>query len=255
MKKLSLISFTVLMLLPLIAQSGTSLIFGPEAFDRSQGSPNVYDESFSSTENKGFLLVFNGDDEEDSRVTSGSIVLNGQVVVDSSKLNQDTERITESVKLATDNTMQISLDGLEGVGYIIVMVVEDSKKIPEFTAGRIQLAWTSIADPNQSVFLRLKNGSPAFHRNFKVRFFNEDGTLAAISQKFQLQPHASQNSLLQSFLPQGSTWQSGSVEILFVGRGGGRILGFGVQSSVTAETAIPLQRGGLRHHFDEKKKK
>lgn len=256
MKKFLLVS--VLMLLPLVYVSGVGvgkILFGPEAFERSEGSPNVYDESFSTTEKDGFLVVFNGDDEEDSRVTSGSITLNGNTVVDPSELNENVDRIIKPVNLQPDNAMQITLDGDPG-GYIIVMVVDDKKDLPEITAGRIQLAWTSIADPNVTTSLRLKNGSPHFDRHFKVRFFNEDGTFSAASDVNTLPPHGSTNAALASYLPSGSTWQSGSVEIVFVGRGGGRVLGFGVQtnSSLQTETAVPLQQGGLRHSLDGKKK-
>lgn len=257
MKKFFLLS--VLMLLPLVYVSGAGvgkIIFGPEAFERSEGSPNVFDETFSTNEKDGFLVVFNGDDEEDSRVTSGSITLNGNTIVDPSELNESVDRIVEPVNLQADNAMQITLDGDPG-GYIIVMIVDDKKDLPEITAGRIQLAWTSIADPNVATSLRLKNGSPHFDRHFKVRFFNEDGTLSATSDMNVLPPHGSSNAALTSYLPSGSTWQSGSVEILFVGRGAGRVLGFGVQtnSSLGTETAVPLQQGGLRHNVENKKRK
>jgi hypothetical protein len=257
MKKFFLIA--VLMLLPLVYVSGAGvgkILFGPEAFERSEGSPNVFDETFSTTEKDGFLVVFNGDDEEDSRVTSGTITLNGNTVVDPSELNEDTDRIVKPVNLQADNALQITLDGDPG-GYIIVMVVDDKKDLPEITAGRIQLAWTSIADSNVTTSLRLKNGSPHFDRHYKVRFFNEDGTLSATSDMNVLPPHGSTNAALTSYLPSGSTWQSGSVEILFVGRGAGRVLGFGVQtnSSLGTETAVPLQQGGLRHSVENKKRK
>ena len=257
MKKFLLLA--VLMLLPLVYLSGAGvgkILFGPEAFERSEGSPNVFDESFSTTEKDGFLVVFNGDDEEDSRVTSGTITLNGSTIVDPSELNEDADRIVKPVKLQADNALQITLDGDPG-GYIIVMVVDDKKDFPEITSGRIQLAWTSIADPNVATSLRLKNGSPHFDRHYKVRFFNEDGTQSAESPVNVLPPHGSINAALASYLPSGSTWQSGSVEILFVGRGAGKVLGFGVQtnSSLGTETAVPLQPGGLRHSSDGNKKK
>lgn len=247
----------VLMLLPLVSISGAgTILFGPEAFERSEGSPNVFDEAFSTTENDGFLVVFNGDDELDSRVTSGSITLNGSTIVDPTELNETVEKIIEPVDLLADNAMQITLDGEPG-GYIIVMVVDDRKDLPEFTAGRIQLSWTSIVDPNVTTSLRLKNGSPRFDRRFKVRFFNEDGTFSAASDKQTLSPHGSVNAALTSYLPVGSTWQTGSVEIVFVGRGGGRVLGFGIQTngSLQTETSVPLQAGGHRHQLDGKKKK
>ena len=58
MKKFFLLS--VLMLLPLVSISGADvgkILFGPEAFERSEGSPNVFDEAFSTTENDGFCCI------------------------------------------------------------------------------------------------------------------------------------------------------------------------------------------------------
>lgn len=250
MKKAFFTISLILLLLPFLSLAEADpFVFGPEAFDRSEGAPNVFDETFSSNEGKGFLVVFNGDDEQDSRVSSGSVVLNGNLVVGPDKLNEMEDRISEQVPLADTNTLQITLDGDEDAGaYIIVMIVTDNKNIPEFTAGRIQLAWTSLSE---GVSLRLKNGSPRFNRNYKVRFFNEDGSLSSASVWQQLPPHGSINAALQSFLPQGSAWQNGSVEILFAGKGGGRVLGFGIVSNNT----VPLQAGGLRHIFKEPKKK
>jgi len=250
MKKFLLLTCLLVVFLPLTTRAAADpFVFGPEAFDRSEGSPNVFDESFPATVGKAFLLVFNGDDEQDSRVSSGSIVINGTQVVGPEKLNDSEDRITQLVPLNANNNMQITLDGTDDAGaYIIVMIVTDIKNIPEFTAGRIQLAWASLSD---NVSLRLKNGSPRYLRNFKVRFYNEDGSLAAASSTQQLPPHGSLNNSLQSFLPQGSGWQNGSVEILFAGKGGGRVLGFGVGSDGT----IPLQAGGMRHFFHQTKKK
>lgn len=250
MKKAFFALSLVLLLLPFVSSAEADhFVFGPEAFDRSEGAPNVFDETFPSNEGKGFLVVFNGDDEQDSRVSSGSVVLNGNLVVGPDKLNEMEDRISEQVPLADTNTLQITLDGDEDAGaYIIVMIVTDSKNVPEFTAGRIQLAWTSL---QENVFLRLKNGSPRHNRHYKVRFYNEAGSLSSASGWHQLAPHASLNAALQTFLPQGSAWQNGSVEILFAGKGGGRLLGFGVGS----EGAVPLQVGGLRHFFKEPKKK
>src|SRR5262249_5705070 len=98
MKKLLFASFLVLMLLPFVAHSGTgTLIFGPEAYERTDGSPNVYDETFHSAISTAYLVVFNGDDEEDSRVSSGGITINGNEVVTANDLNQSVDRVTKAV--------------------------------------------------------------------------------------------------------------------------------------------------------------
>ena len=257
MKRFLIFSFMVLMLLPLVAHSGTVLpvlFFGPNVYARSAGSPNVFDDSFNAVPGKAFLVVFNGDDEEDSRVDSGSISINGQSLITSADLNDSTDKVVKAVSLTASNTIEVTLDGSNVGGYIIVMVV-NGPDAPEFTAGRLILAWTSIANSSEAVNLRLKNASPRFDRNFFVRYFDEDGTLAAVSAKQTLGPHASLNAPAGSFLPQGSTWQTGSIEILFFGRGGARVMGYALHSTSTEETAIPLQPGGTRHFLVAKKSK
>lgn len=257
MTKFVFAGILVLMLIPLVSLSGAQpVIYGPEAFQRTTGSTDVYDENFSAVPGPAFLVLFNGDDEQDSRVSSGSVVLNGVEVVSQNELNQQVDRLLKPVLLSASEALQVTLNGQPG-GYITLLIVNDRKILPEFTAGRIQLAWTSIADPSRTVMLRLKNGSPCFNRSFTVRYFMEDGSLAAVSAEQQLAAHASIHVPAQSFLPAGAAWQTGSIEILFAGLGGGRILGFGVESNSSAqtETDIPLQWGGIRHYFNPVKKK
>lgn len=255
MKQFLFATFVVLMLLPLISESGAdSVLYGPEVFDRTQGAPNVYDVTFSAIPGSAYLVVYNGDEEQDSRVSSAGLVLNGTQVVTQSEFNQQVEKISKSITVLANNKIQITLDGAPG-SYITVLILTNSA-VPEFTYGRLHLAWTSIADPARSVTLRLKNGSPGYHRCYKIRFYNEDGTLAAVSEKQELAKHAGLNAAVQSFLPEGSTWQSGSLEILFAGRGGGRVLGFGIEAdgSNQTETVVPLQWGGIRHVLPKAKK-
>lgn len=257
MKKFLIAGFMVLMLLPLVSISGAeSILYGPKVYTRTDGAPNVFNEAFTAPPGGAFLVIFNGDDEQDSRVDSGSVLLNGSEVVSGSDLNEQVDRVIQPVALTASNNMQITLSGEPG-GYIVLMIINDRRNLPELTAGRIQLSWTSIADPSRTVQLRLKNGSPHFARYFRVRYFNEDGWPAATSSAQQLAPHASLNTPVQSYLPAGSTWQTGSVEIVFAGAGGGRILGFGIETNGSAqtETAVPLQFGGLRHYFHPVKNK
>lgn len=257
MKRFVIAGFLVLMLLPLVSVSGAeSILYGPKVYTRGNADQDVFTENFAAPAGGAFLVIFNGDDEQDSRVEGATVTLNNKEVVGAGDLNADVDRVIEPIVLAADNTMQITLTG-DTQGYIILMIINDRRVLPELTAGRIQLAWTSIVDPARTVQLRLKNGSPHFERNFKVRYYNEDGSLAAVSGNQQLPAHGSLNVPVQSYLPQGSTWQSGSVEIVFAGAGGGRILGFGMESDIThqTETAIPLQFGGLRHFFKAVKNK
>src|SRR5438132_957297 len=114
--------FLVLMLLPLIAHSGTGLIyFGPEAFDRSSGPPDVNNENFTSPAGAAYLAVFNGDDEQDSRVSAATIIINGTTILTPNDLNQQVDKVIKGVALLSNNTMQITIDGDPG-SYITVMV-------------------------------------------------------------------------------------------------------------------------------------
>jgi hypothetical protein len=251
MRHFALGTVVILSLLALVSfANADSIVFGPEIYDRTEGAPDVYNENFYAVPGVAFLVVFNGDDEQDSRVSSGSIFFNGVEVVAESDLNQQVERIIRPLALLSNNSMEITLNGQPG-GYITVLIITDKKMLPEFTYGRLHLAWTSIADPSETVQLRLKNGAFYFDRSYKIRFYNEDGTLAAVSGRMQLAPHASLNAIVQSFLPEGSTWQTGSLEILFAGKGGARVLGYALQTNGAAQTVtvVPLQYGGIRHLF------
>jgi len=254
MKTFAVLGFLVLMLLPFVASGATSIVyFGPQVFERTGGITDEYDVSFPAPAGAATMAVFNGDDEQESRVSGANITLNGTPVVTPATLNLTVDMVLKSVTLIASNAMHISLEGDPG-GYITVVIFSGTT-IPEFTVGRITLPWADISDPSQTLDLRLKNDSFRFDRHYRVRFFNPDGSLAAASDDTTVPSHGSLDATALSFLPQGATWQNGSIEISFYGLGGARMLGYALQTTATTQTVLPLEWGGLRHYIKPVKSK
>jgi hypothetical protein len=68
------------------------------------------------------LIVTNGERDGSARVSSATIVLNGQPVVGPSTFNQKVGVIRLPIALAADNTLTVTLDGKPG-GTITVLLL------------------------------------------------------------------------------------------------------------------------------------
>ena len=93
-----------------------TVIFGPQQFGRVEGKPvdsNVV-FSCSSIDSEFKLKVKNGTENSESRVSSGTITLNGKQVVASSDFNQQVEIIEKSVNLNPNNEISVHLSGKPG---------------------------------------------------------------------------------------------------------------------------------------------
>jgi len=57
---------------PCEAQAGT--LFGPKKYIRTTGKPNVYRDSFLANPGKGWLIILNGEENGERRISSAIIV-------------------------------------------------------------------------------------------------------------------------------------------------------------------------------------
>ena len=87
-------------------------VFGPKRYDRTKGSPNNYDDSFdlpNCVNNPYTLKIVNGDSSGNKRISSGTVKVNGTLIVDQSEFNQNVGYIEKQITLAESNTLQIRL--------------------------------------------------------------------------------------------------------------------------------------------------
>jgi hypothetical protein len=219
---LSTVVLTTLLLAGTAAAQEPEPVFGPQTFERTTGETDLYTETFdSAVEGNLLLLVLNGD-EEATRVAGATMTLNGNVVVQSSELDEETEVVRRLVHVqAGVNELSVELAGAPG-SFITVLLAPRGPS-PRLIRGRLLLPW-GRNDPEGAVGLALKNGSPRFARVVRVVFFNPMGEAVAASERFVLPPRGSRAFALEELIDAG-TWEIGSIEIYYAGRGTARVFG------------------------------
>jgi hypothetical protein len=104
-------------------------VFGPEAYLRTAGPPNVYTDGFSiradydATITMGRLIVYNGEKgrSNPTRARDATIMLNGCVVLDSTDIGEAVDVIVLPVKLESDNEISVTIRGKPG-SYLTIQV-------------------------------------------------------------------------------------------------------------------------------------
>lgn len=95
------------------AWADEAFIFGPETFTRTKGKPVTHERTFSAGGQcaSGILHITNGNwtDKKETRVSSAVIALNDTLVVLPSQLNTQVTSIRNTVELAPENTLNITL--------------------------------------------------------------------------------------------------------------------------------------------------
>ena len=111
------------------------LVFGPEHFVRTTGTPVTETRTFSISATAAppyrFCLV-NGDIDGTNRVSSASIVLNGQEVFTQSQFNQTVSGLMTQVSLQPANTLLVTLAGQPG-GFLDLCVTATDTTPPVIT--------------------------------------------------------------------------------------------------------------------------
>jgi hypothetical protein len=94
--------------------------------------------------------------------------------------------------------------------------------------------------------LALKNGA-RHPREVKVLFYDDGGSVVAHSARFEIPPHGSQSKAVADYIAEGA-FTAGSVEIVWVGFGPGRVFGQAtVHDDLTGVDSItPMHDAGYR---------
>jgi hypothetical protein len=221
-------------------------VFGPTPFVKTEPGPQVFTDTFTSPAAGRYALWVNNGDEA-GRVSAGTIAVNGVVVASEADFRRPAEQFWKPVGLlAGRNTLTVQLKGDPG-GYVTIVILPVNVR-PDLVVGRLVLPWGS-ASPQ--LVLSLKNGSHAFPRFVKVGFYDAAGQLVAASERFALDPRASQSSPVEDLIATGA-WKEGSIEIFYAGQDGSRL--FATAALTDPTTAIPavlvLPHAGVRHHAD-----
>ena len=112
--------------------------------------------------------------------------------------------------------------------------------------GRLVLPW-GRHDSSRVLSLALKNDSRNHPRAFRVVFFLPNGEPAAATEELGLPPRGSLAFSVDDLIEPGQ-WEVGSIEILFRGPGGGRLIGTARQADLAlAQSEVqPLVQAQFR---------
>ncbi len=96
----------------LAASDPTFLVFGPERFIRSTGTPVTDTRHFAISATAApryYMCLVNGNADGTQRISSATIVLNGVTVLSPDELNQQVGGLVKPVTLQRDNTVDVTL--------------------------------------------------------------------------------------------------------------------------------------------------
>ncbi len=217
-------------------------LFGPATFERTAGGTDIFSETFEApAPGPAYVWVVNGD-ESGSRVTSGSIEVNGRMVANEADFSR---RVTHFARPATllagSNTITVALNGQPG-SFITVSIGRPPEP-PDLTTGRLVIPYATTSN----LVIDLKNGSHRSDRKVRIVFYDAFGTPVARSERLMLGPRASFSLPVINLIANGA-WSEGSIEVFYAGDGPGRVFGQAVvqESTTSVASVVPLQEAGHR---------
>jgi hypothetical protein len=120
---LSILFFSII--LPIYGDTGDGIVFGPQQYTRGTGKPVPNTTVFTSANTgSGFIMkIHNGDINGNYRVSSGTITLNGELVVTNDDFSQQVEWIEKEVSLESVNELSVTLTSLPG-SFLTITIYE-----------------------------------------------------------------------------------------------------------------------------------
>ncbi|MFC1816903.1 Ser-Thr-rich GPI-anchored membrane family protein, partial [Thermodesulfobacteriota bacterium] len=100
------------------------IVLAPQQYVRTTGQPNEYTDTFAAIDGEGTLIVKNGDENGDHRVSSARVLINGKEVFGASNFNQQVYHLEASVNLFKENTVSIELNSKPG-SYLTITITID----------------------------------------------------------------------------------------------------------------------------------
>ena len=122
----SVITILIFLVLQSIHSAWANPLFD-QKYIRSAGAPDIYIDTFSNceTEARYKLVIINGDDTGDQRLSSATVWLNGTIVLSPNDFNQQIDKAEKMITLDRDNTLEVILASApEGYLNILIECVE-----------------------------------------------------------------------------------------------------------------------------------
>jgi hypothetical protein len=228
-----------------LANADPNIVFGPQTYERTTGTVDLYTNTFEMPVAGSFVMILHNGDHEGSRVDAGTVRVNGLVAAEPSELNEQAAGLRKAVELqAGVNQVEVELMG--DPGSFVTMAIVHPGGVPLFAQGRLVLPW-GRNDASRALALALKNGSTRFPRGFRVIFFRPNGEVAGASDRIMLPPRGSLVIGADQLLDNGD-WTVGSIEVFYAGPGTARMFGSARHLNLPLGDfdVEPLEQAGLR---------
>ena len=220
-------------------------VFGPQTFERTACQSDLYTEVFLAPIAGEFMLFMRNGDGEVGLVTSATVLVNGSQLLGPADFSEGVPGLARAVELhAGANMLTVELAGDPG-SYVTLAIAPRTDRLV-MSHGRLLMPW-GVRDPDHRLVLTLKNGSLHFPRAFRIVFFAPTGEVAAVTPRLGLPPRCSIAVPVDELLG-GATWEGGSIELFYAGRGTSRMFGSSRQADLSLGQieALPLEPAGHR---------
>lgn len=225
---------------PVFAATGP-VLFGPRCYERTDGPPNQYSDSFDVPLPVSAVLWIQNGDGDGNRTSSAQIAVNGTTVAGPSDFTKPLDLVVKVVPLPRGTaTLDVLMNGEPGSVITVTVMVQGNH--PDIALGRLLVPYAS----GTGLTLALKNGS-RHRREVKVLFYDDGGHVVASSARFELPAHGSLSKTAADWIAEGG-FTSGSIEVVWVGPGLGRVFGQAtVHDELTAvDSIIEAQHAGYK---------
>ncbi len=125
MKKGFLAVFILIIAFFASASWSEDTLFGPKQYLRTKGNPNVYTDTFASSEagGEGRLKIINGDEKGNYRISSATITVNEKQVFGPSDFNQTVDSLQAPIDIKDNNSISIEIEGGGPGSYLTIQVI------------------------------------------------------------------------------------------------------------------------------------
>ena len=124
-RKVPLVSIFIISILLTSGASAVEVnLLGPTQFERTKGAPNVFHDVFPGMVGEGTLVVENGDPYGKHRVSSATVLINGQLMLGPAELNQGVAHVEAAVGIFESNTITITINSKPG-SFLTISIIQD----------------------------------------------------------------------------------------------------------------------------------
>ncbi|MCA9733095.1 MAG: fibrobacter succinogenes major paralogous domain-containing protein [Deferribacteres bacterium] len=103
------------------------LVFGPTIFERYTGKPEteVIEFSLQNMTSSYLIILTNGDQSKNSKVSSCTVVINDETIISTNELNKNVDKLEKEISLDFENEISVQVNGKPG-SFLTITIYEIS---------------------------------------------------------------------------------------------------------------------------------